>query len=202
MRLRRVVTLVLLFCFSGFAYSQDIDTDSDGVVDTSDAFPADPAASIDSDGDGQPDQWNLFKAAIDSTSTPALTLDDDDDNDGTPDFQDDLPLNPNETRDWDGDGLGDNEDADDDNDGVPDSEDAFPLDPVNDTDTDGDGVGDTWDAAPNDASIQSVSISRRLIMFQMQVSTTVYRRPPTHSVLPPNSLACPAKTSITMTSAI
>ena len=162
MRLRRLTTLVLLFCFSGFAYSQVIDTDSDGVVDTSDAFPTDPAASIDSDGDGQPDQWNLFKAAIDSTSTPALTLDDDDDNDGTPDFQDDLPLNPNETRDWDGDGLGDNEDADDDNDGVPDSEDAFPLDPVNDTDTDGDGVGDTWDAAPNDASIQSVSISEAL----------------------------------------
>lgn len=76
MRLQRVVTLVLLLCLSGFSYSQDIDTDSDGVVDTPDAFPTDPAASIDSDGDGQPDQWNLFKAAIDAAnSAKALTKD-------------------------------------------------------------------------------------------------------------------------------
>ena len=72
MRLRRLTTLVLLFCFSGFAYSQDIDTDSDGVVDTLTPF-LPIQRLIDSD-DGQPDQWNLFKAPIDSTSTPARRL--------------------------------------------------------------------------------------------------------------------------------
>ena len=34
------------------------DTDGDSVVDSNDAFPDDVAASVDSDGDGQPDEWN------------------------------------------------------------------------------------------------------------------------------------------------
>ena len=33
------------------------DTDGDSVVDSNDAFPDDVAASVDSDGDGQPDEW-------------------------------------------------------------------------------------------------------------------------------------------------
>ena len=33
-----------------------IDTDEDGTYDHIDAFPGDPAASIDSDGDGFPDK--------------------------------------------------------------------------------------------------------------------------------------------------
>jgi len=36
----------------------DLDTDADGVRDGEDAFPLDPAASVDSDGDGYPDHWN------------------------------------------------------------------------------------------------------------------------------------------------
>ena len=35
------------------------DSDGDGVADAQDAFPFDPAASIDSDGDGYPDSWNV-----------------------------------------------------------------------------------------------------------------------------------------------
>ncbi|MCB1615096.1 MAG: hypothetical protein KDI30_03685 [Pseudomonadales bacterium] len=46
----------------------DVDTDSDGYLDGSDAFPDDPAASLDGDGDGIPDQWNSGKSAADSTT--------------------------------------------------------------------------------------------------------------------------------------
>jgi hypothetical protein len=38
--------------------SVDTDDDNDGTLDTADAFALDPAASIDTDGDGMPDDWN------------------------------------------------------------------------------------------------------------------------------------------------
>ena len=47
-------------------------------------------------------------------------LDADSDDDGTLDADDEMPFDPNETRDADGDGIGDNADEDDDNDGAPD----------------------------------------------------------------------------------
>lgn len=53
----------------------------------------------------------------------------DTDGDGVPDAQDAFPLNPNETTDTDGDGIGNNADPDDDNDGIPDARDPFPLIP-------------------------------------------------------------------------
>jgi gliding motility-associated-like protein len=103
------------------------------VKDGSDAlssttYSADIAAAQDTDGDGIPND-----------------LDPDDDNDGTPDTEDDFPLDDSEDTDTDGDGTGDNADTDDDNDGTPDSEDAFPKDASEDTDTDGDGTGDNAD---------------------------------------------------------
>ena len=49
------------------------DFDGDGVVDAFDAFPQDPAASVDEDKDGFPDRWNDGKGEQDSTS--GLTLD-------------------------------------------------------------------------------------------------------------------------------
>ena len=55
-------------------------------------FINDPAASVDTDGDGKPDDWNEGKSAADSTSDPALVLDDDDDNDGVNDEDDVYPL--------------------------------------------------------------------------------------------------------------
>ncbi|NNK02723.1 MAG: hypothetical protein HKP58_20105 [Desulfatitalea sp.] len=61
------------------------------------------------------------------------------------DVDDALPLDPTETADTDGDGIGDNADTDDDGDGVADVNDAFPLDPNEWIDTDGDGMGNNVD---------------------------------------------------------
>ena len=87
----------------------EFDRDGDGVVDSRDEFPDDPAASVDNDFDGLPDDWNQGKSSGDSTT--GLSVDADDDNDGVRDDQDALPNNPNEQQDSDGDGLGDNADA-------------------------------------------------------------------------------------------
>ena len=51
-----------------FSYGVGEDSDSDGVADTEDDFPLDPAASKDSDGDGHPDLWNPGKSEKDSTT--------------------------------------------------------------------------------------------------------------------------------------
>ena len=40
------------------------DSDGDGVFDDSDAFANDPAASIDTDGDGMPDAWNEVRRRL------------------------------------------------------------------------------------------------------------------------------------------
>ncbi len=81
------------------------DTDGDGVDDIDDAFPNDPAASVDTDGDGQPDTWNPGYTAEDSTTN--LTEDLDDDGDGVLDVDDDTPA---------GDPVDDAEDGDGGND--------------------------------------------------------------------------------------
>ena len=69
----------------------------------------------------------------------------DTDGDGVLDSLDAFPMDANETSDYDGDGVGDNEDTDDDNDGVSDSADAFPTDSSETEDIDGDGVGNNAD---------------------------------------------------------
>ena len=46
------------FDVDGEGDSCDSDDDNDGSPDTEDAFPREPAASVDTDGDGQPDDWN------------------------------------------------------------------------------------------------------------------------------------------------
>ncbi len=84
----------------------DPDDDDDGVLDGFDAFPLDPAASVDTDGDGMPDTWNAGYTADDSTT--GLTEDLDDDDDGEPDLTDNCPLVANaDQADCDGDGVGD-----------------------------------------------------------------------------------------------
>jgi len=64
------------------------DTDGDGYFDDSDAFPTDPAASVDLDMDNSPDHWNVGKSAADSTTglhldafpdDPAASVDTDED---------------------------------------------------------------------------------------------------------------------------
>ena len=75
------------------------DSDSDGVSDANDAFPSDPAASVDSDGDGYPDAWNPG-ATQEQIDASGLTLDE-------------LPNEPWYWRDNDGDGIAASQDADD-----------------------------------------------------------------------------------------
>ncbi|MFL2945112.1 MAG: hypothetical protein ACJZ33_03780, partial [Candidatus Poseidoniales archaeon] len=145
------------------------DTDDDGFCDGDrgvegicvagpDDFPLDPAAHLDTDGDGMPDTINGT-----STSEPVLIEDLDDDNDGlldldeiangteslNPDTDGDgycdgsvtvgsciagdvFPLDENEWFDTDGDEIGNNADFDDDGDGYNDtmelSEGSDPLD--------------------------------------------------------------------------
>lgn len=71
----------------------------------------------------------------------------DTDDDGVNDLEDPFPYDPNEQKDTDHDGIGDNEDEDIDGDGVVNDADAAPLDPKLTVvaDTDGDGVEDTKD---------------------------------------------------------
>ncbi len=112
-----------------------VDTDGDGVPDSSDNCPNTPnAAQTDTDGDGIGDACD------------PLT---DSDGDGVGDSTDNCPNTPNATQtDTDGDGIGDACDplTDSDGDGVADSTDNCPGTPnPTQTDTDGDGVGDACD---------------------------------------------------------
>ena len=125
-------------------YETEVDSDNDGYADSYDAFPDDPAAAIDTDLDGMPDDWNV-DATEQQIIDSALILDDDDDNDGVTDEFDAFPYDAVASTDTDGDGMPDtwNEgateteiaesylvlDNDDDNDGIPDSDDANPLVP-------------------------------------------------------------------------
>lgn len=101
--------------------------------------------------------------ASSSIATPLICLAElgclkDTDADGSPDncpqpssacIADSFPLDPEESIDTDGDGIGNNTDPDDDNDGVLDENDDLPLDPADSVDTDGDGTGDNSDAFPD-----------------------------------------------------
>ena len=71
----------------------DEDDDNDGIFDYNDAFPTDPAASLDNDYDGMPDDWNEG-ATEQQIADSSLVVDDDDDNDGIPDATDPFPLDP------------------------------------------------------------------------------------------------------------
>jgi hypothetical protein len=112
-------------------------------IDENDMFPDDDAAYFDTDGDGLPDQLNG-----ESTSTPPLVADTDDDNDGFLDSMETScgtdPLNATSVPDdLDGDFECDQYDFDVDGDTVFNDADAFPRDASASTDTDGDGMPDT-----------------------------------------------------------
>lgn len=137
--------------------NDSFDSDGDGICNNQDKFDNDPAASIDTDDDGYPDNWNSGKSELDSTME--LVLD-------HPNFLND----DSEWADSDNDGVGDNADSfdndiaasvDTDRDGAPDSwnegftgydsttgllEDKFDNDPAASIDTDDDGYPDAWNA--------------------------------------------------------
>ncbi|OUR88150.1 hypothetical protein A9Q81_24625 [Gammaproteobacteria bacterium 42_54_T18] len=121
--------------WAGFVLIKDpviIDDDGDGVANADDAFPNDISASVDTDSDGKPDDFNANCDAS-CTAASSLVVDTDDDNDGYSDIDEaaagtdslDVTAIP---ADNDGDFISDVTDPDDDNDGVIDSEDDFPFD--------------------------------------------------------------------------
>jgi len=60
--------LVYIPHFSAHTITVATDKDMDRSADYTDAFPEDPAASLDSDGDGYPDRWNEGRSGEDSTT--------------------------------------------------------------------------------------------------------------------------------------
>jgi len=98
----------------------------------------------------------------------ANSASEDSDGDGVFDPGDDLPLDPNESIDTDGDGIGNNEDEDDDGDGVIDLNDDFPLDREEWADSDGDGVGDNAQAADNNTPTQNQAAIWMIVLGLMR----------------------------------
>ncbi len=124
-------TIILNTSTSTPSSTMILDLDSDGIPDDLDAFPSDPAASVDLDNDRYPDSWNSGLSEKDSTTglfldafpdDPAASVDSD--NDSYPDY-------------W--------------NSGMTDEDsktglhlDAFPNDPAASVDSDGDEYPDHW----------------------------------------------------------
>ena len=130
--------------------SGDVDSDGDGVIDSSDAFPSDPTEWRDTDGDGIGDasDTDIDGDGVDNSADafpqdPLWSVDSD--GDGIGDASDLFPDDPGVAYDFDGDGIGDFADDDTDGDGVLDADDAFPDDPAFTTDTDGDRIPDAID---------------------------------------------------------
>jgi hypothetical protein len=151
------------------------DADFDGWSDENDTFPQDSSQWEDSDGDGYGDQLIGFEGDA-CPATPGNSTEDrygcpDADGDGWSDDGDDMPSNPTQWKDRDGDGYGDNAtgtmadafpsdgtqwtDADEDSHGdnpYGSEGDWFPDDPERWSDADRDGVADEDDAFANDAT--------------------------------------------------
>jgi len=145
-----ILCLILLFLFVNLCGctmpSVTTDSDNDGIIDEDDDFPDDPSASIDTDKDGYPDEWNKGMSKSDSTSIPKLSLDAfpndsneyvDSDGDGVGDNADSFPFDSTQWSDIDGDKHGDNPNGNE--------PDEFKYDPSEWKDSDHDGIGDNAD---------------------------------------------------------
>ncbi|MBD3156289.1 PKD domain-containing protein [Candidatus Peregrinibacteria bacterium] len=110
--------------------NEDPDDDNDTYPDDEDAFMYNPLEWNDHDGDGigdneDTDDDNDDLSDIDEQIQQTDPLNADSDGDTCLDGEDAFPLNPEEQKDYDQDGIGDNEDDDDDNDGLRDTEDQY-----------------------------------------------------------------------------
>jgi hypothetical protein len=83
----------------------------------------------------------------------APAIDNDDDDDGVPDFLDACPFDPAANQDMDGDNICDSQDTDIDGDGVANDSDQFPLDVTEYLDTDQDGLGNNIDQDDDNDSV-------------------------------------------------
>ena len=136
----QTILLTLILLLSGCLGMAD---ETLNEIDPNDKFPDDDAAFLDTDDDGMPDIL-----IGESTSTPPLVEDTDDDNDGFLDVMENScgtdPMNATSMpEDLDGDFECDEYDFDVDGDTVFNDADAFPRDASAATDTDGDGMPDT-----------------------------------------------------------
>ncbi|MBT6972053.1 MAG: hypothetical protein HOA04_03000 [Euryarchaeota archaeon] len=149
-----------------------LDSDGDGWSDLSDELPYDPEESRDTDGDGWGDSSDKCPLIAGNISVDIYAGCPDKDGDGVPDSEDDLPQEPTQFRDQDGDGFGDNSSGvkpddcpeemgfstidrngcrDTDGDGVSNLNDALPNEPTQITDSDGDNYGDNQSGFEADA---------------------------------------------------
>ena len=124
-----------------------LDSDFDGFSDVNDDYPNDTTQWADSDGDGYGDNplgtnGDGCPTAFGNSTYGTLGCPDQD-GDGRADHVDDLPQEPTQWDDLDGDGYGDN----------PDGQlfDEFKFDPTQQTDSDGDGYGDNIGGTRGDA---------------------------------------------------
>ncbi|WP_159950945.1 T9SS type A sorting domain-containing protein [Polaribacter septentrionalilitoris] len=120
----------------GFANSNDIDDDNDGIPDINESNGNDPDGDEDNDG-----TLNYLDTSDDGSGGPGGTTNyTDTDGNGIPDVFD-----------FDGDGVPNHLDIDSDNDGIPDNVEAqtttgyVPPATAGDTDTDDDGLNDAYD---------------------------------------------------------
>jgi hypothetical protein len=143
-----------------------LDADGDDYYNDEDAFPFDPAARYDSDGDGSPgnNEWVPGKGPSQSTTDPPLYEDRfpndpaasiDDDNDGCPDKWNPGMSGKNSTTNLTLDKFPGETDKclDTDNDNLPDG-DKYNSENWMDRDDDDDDIPDYWELAKNDEALE------------------------------------------------
>jgi hypothetical protein len=134
------------------------DADGDGWSDQNDAFPNEASQHSDEDGDGFGDAADGYQGddclGVPGTSTEDFFGCEDSDSDGWSDLNDDLPLEPTQHSDADGDGYGDNPQGIT-PDSCPDIYGLSSVDRYGCPDADGDGWEDRSDAYVNDARFWS-----------------------------------------------